>query len=69
LLGTVRLLYLPYTSQKPPRGSTPCYGEQLDYAALPEQARVSSMTEGRFLIETYAVKLLHFEIFWYSGIK
>lgn len=55
------VLYFPYAGQKPRRGPTPRYGNRLDYAALPEKARVSSVTEGRFLTETYALTLLHKE--------
>lgn len=55
------VLYFPYNGQKPRRGPTPRYGERLDYATLPEQARLSSVTEGRFLTETYALTLLHKE--------
>lgn len=53
------VLYFPYAGQKPRRGPTPRYGDRLDYTALPEQARVSSRTDGRFLTETYALTLLH----------
>jgi putative transposase len=55
------VLYFPYAGQKPRRGPTPRYGDRLDYAALPETTRVSSITEGRFLTETFALPLLHKE--------
>ena len=52
-------LYFPYTGAKPSRGPTPRYADKLDYKALPEQARCSSVTEGRFVIETYQLTLWH----------
>jgi len=52
-------LYFPYTGPKPARGPTPRYGDKLDYKALPEHARCSSVTEGRFVIETYQMVVWH----------
>jgi len=52
-------LYFPYSGSKPSRGPTPRYGHKLDYKTLPEQARCSSITEGRFIIETYQLTLWH----------
>ncbi len=52
-------LYLPYTGAKPKRGPTPRYGDKLDYKALPEHSRCSSVTEGRFVIDTYRMTVWH----------
>jgi putative transposase len=52
-------LYFPYRGSKPRRGPTPRYGDRLDYAALPLDARTSVVVEGRFVTETYALILLH----------
>ncbi len=52
-------LYFPYAGPKPKRGPTPRYGDKLDYKALPEQAVCSSVTEGRFVIDTYQLTLWH----------
>jgi len=52
-------LYCPYTGPKPRRGPTPRYGDKLDYKALPEHARCSSVAEGRFVIEMYQMTLWH----------
>ena len=52
-------LYFPYTGPKPKRGPTPRYGDKLTYKALPEQTRCSSVTEGRFRIDTYQLTLWH----------
>jgi len=52
-------LYFPYTAAKPNRGPTPRYGDKLAYKALPEHAVCSSVTEGRFVIDTYQLTLWH----------
>jgi len=52
-------LYLPYVGPKPKRGPTPRYGDKLDYKVLPEHARCSSVTEGRFVIDTYQMTVGH----------
>jgi len=53
------VLFLPYTGSKPPRGPTPRYGDRLDYTALPLDARIAVVSEGRFVTETYALTRLH----------
>ena len=52
-------LYLAYTGNKPRRGPTPRYGDKLDSHALPESARIFSVTEGTLLTETYQLSALH----------
>ena len=52
-------LYLPYTGTKPARGSTPRYGEKLNYRNLPIQALVDSRIEGDYWIDTYQVQVYH----------
>jgi len=52
-------LYCPYTSPKPKRGPTPRYGDKLDYKSLPQSACCSSLTEGRFVIDTYHLTVGH----------
>ena len=52
-------LYFAYTGPKPKRGPTPRYGDKLDYKALPEHSRCSSVTEGRFVIDTYQMTVWH----------
>jgi putative transposase len=52
-------LYFPYTGPKPKRGPTPRYGDKLDYKALPESARCSSVTEEGAIIDTYQMTVLH----------
>lgn len=52
-------LYLPYVGGKPPRGPMPRYGDKLDYANLPSQARLHSTTEEDILNETYVLEVLH----------
>ena len=52
-------LYFPYTGPKPKRGPTPRYGDKLDYKALPEHARCSSVTEGRSVIDLYQMTVWH----------
>lgn len=52
-------LYFPYNGPKPKRGPTPRYGDKLDYQALPESARCSSVTQGHFLTDTYQLTLWH----------
>ncbi len=51
--------YFPYALPKPKRRPTPRYGDKLNYQALPEQAVCSSVTEGRFVIDTYQLTLWH----------
>jgi putative transposase len=52
-------LYFPYVDPQPRRGPTPRYGDKLDYKALPEHGRCSSVTEGRFVIDTYQMTVWH----------
>jgi len=52
-------LYLPYAGPKPRRGPTPRCGDQLDYKRLPDEARVSAVSEGNLLTETYQLTSLH----------
>ena len=52
-------LYFPYTGPKPKRGPIPRYGDKLDYKALPEIARCSSVTETRVVIDTYQMIVWH----------
>src|SRR5579863_1700235 len=52
-------LYFPYSGPKPKRGPTPRYGDKLDYKALPDSARCSSVTEGRFVTDTYQATVWH----------
>jgi len=53
------VLFFPYAGPKPPRGPTPRYGDRLDHTALPLKARISLVSEGRFVTEMYALALLH----------
>jgi len=53
------VLFFPYCGPKPPRGPTPRYGDRLDYTALPLDARLAMVSEGRFATETYALTLRH----------
>ena len=52
-------LYLPYGRPKPKRGSTPRYGDKLNYQQLPQQARVASCVEDNYQIDTYQLQLYH----------
>ena len=52
-------LYFPYAGPKPKRGPTPRYGDKLNYKALPQYAVCSSVTEGRFVTDTYPLTLWH----------
>ena len=52
-------LYFPYHGPKPKRGPTPRYGDKLDYKALPAQFRSASVSEGRFIIDTYQMTVWH----------
>ena len=52
-------LYFPYDGPKPKRGPMPRYGDKLDYKALPEHLRCSSVIEGRFVIDTYQMTVWH----------
>lgn len=52
-------LYFPYSGSKPKRGPTPRYGDKLDYKALPESARCSSVTDEHAIIDTYQMTVLH----------
>lgn len=52
-------LYLPYTGEKPRRGPTPRYGDQLNYAALPAATRVQTVTEDQLVTDTYHLTVLH----------
>ena len=52
-------LYFSYRGAKPKRGPTPRYGDKLDYKALPESARCSSVTEGHFVTDTYQLTVWH----------
>lgn len=52
-------LYFPYDGPKPKRGPMPRYGDKLDYKALPKHLRCSSVSEGRFVIDTYQMTLGH----------
>jgi putative transposase len=52
-------LYFPFVGPKPKRGPTPRYGDKLDYKVLPESARCASLTEERFVIDTYQLTLWH----------
>ena len=52
-------LYFPFVGSKPKRDPTPRYADKLDYKALPESARCASLTEDRFVIDTYQLTLWH----------
>jgi hypothetical protein len=52
-------LYFPYSGPKPKRGPTPRYGAKLEYKALPESARCSSVTDEHAVIDTYQMTVLH----------
>jgi len=52
-------LYFPYNGPKPKRGPTPRYGDKLNYKALPESARCSSLTDKHVIIDTYQMTVLH----------
>jgi putative transposase len=52
-------LYFPYNGPKPKRGPTARYGTKLDYKALPESARCSSVTEAHVVMDTYQMTVLH----------
>jgi len=52
-------LYFPYHGPKPKRGPTARYGDKLAYKALPETARGSSLSQGRFRTDVYQMTLWH----------
>ena len=52
-------LYLPYAGPKPARGSTPRYGDKLNYKQLPPDALISSRVENDYQIDTYHLHLYH----------
>jgi putative transposase len=52
-------LYRPYTGPKPRRGPTPRYGDKLDYAHLPSDACVKTVSEGDYRLDTYHLHLYH----------
>ena len=52
-------LYLPYAGDKPPRGSTPRYGDKLNTAQLPSDALISSRIDGHYRIDTYQMQVYH----------
>jgi len=52
-------LYLPYVGDKPRRGSTPRYGDKLNYNHLPPAALVASHLEDDYQIDTYQLPLYH----------
>lgn len=52
-------LYLPYSGDKPRRGSTPRYGAKLNYAQLPSAALISSQIDTRYRIDTYHIPVYH----------
>jgi len=52
-------LYLPYTGPKPARGSTPRYGEKVNYHNLPTEALSENRIEGEYRIDTYQLSVFH----------
>jgi putative transposase len=52
-------LYLPYSGDKPARGSTPRYGDKLNYQHLPADHLVSTETDGDYRVETYQFHCYH----------
>jgi putative transposase len=52
-------LYLPYVGDKPRRGSTPRYGDKLNYNHLPAAALLTSHLEDDYQIDTYQLQLYH----------
>jgi hypothetical protein len=54
-------LYFPYTGAKPRRGPTPRYGDKLDYAHLPADTCLQTVTEGQIVTQTYQLTVLHKE--------
>lgn len=51
--------YLPYKGPKPARGSTPRYGEKINYHNLPSDTLSESRIDGDYRIETYQMRLFH----------
>ena len=52
-------LYFLYTGPKPARGSTPRYGEKINYSNLPSDNLSESRIDGDYRIETYQMHLFH----------
>jgi putative transposase len=52
-------LYWPYTGPKPRRGSTPRYGDKLNYDHLPVEALCHSVIADEYRIDTYQLRAYH----------
>jgi len=52
-------LYLPYSGNKPTRGSMPRYGDKLNYAHLPAENRISTVMDGDYRVMTYSFRVYH----------
>lgn len=52
-------LYLPFSGQKPARGSMPRYGDKLNYKHLPADYRISTEVNGDYQVETYHLSCYH----------
>jgi hypothetical protein len=52
-------LYLPYSGNKPCRGSIPRYGDKLNYAHLPADCLMSTSIDDDYRIDTYQMRTYH----------
>jgi len=52
-------LFLPYSGDKPARGSIPRYGDKLNYQHLSADHLVSTATDGDYQVETYQFQCYH----------
>jgi putative transposase len=52
-------LFLPYSGDKPARGSLPRYGDKLNYSQLPPDYLISTVTDSDYRIETYQFQCYH----------